>query len=329
MNNITLIIIALNEEFAVNKCLSSMKEMKLNDCEVICIDSGSTDNTISVMKSFQPFFERFRIFSIDGYANAAIARNIGIQNATKEYIFFVDGDVELRERFIIEGLKKIKAGCSAVVGNLEECQYTPDYGRILKKIKSRENIKEEKVIYISGGTFLVTRASVNETGFFDERFENCQDIEFTSRLTKRHKMVSILETMGVHHTIPYYEKSRVKRHFSRRHPVYLGMVFRRNVLSTDMAHVKSFLLNFYHLFKGTLLGLCLVFGFLVVFLVFPTPLDLFIIFSFLVVDILLGLLKKKRIGPRIFMHYVDPLLFLFGLFFNVDPRTKSSIIEVT
>ena len=48
--NISFIIIAANEEFAIKKCLESIDKLPLVNCEIICIDSSPNDYTIDIMK---------------------------------------------------------------------------------------------------------------------------------------------------------------------------------------------------------------------------------------------------------------------------------------
>jgi glycosyltransferase involved in cell wall biosynthesis len=62
--------------------------MILVNCEVICIDSGSSDGTLDIIKSFIGQIENYKIIKISGYQNASIARNAGIEKALKDYVFF-------------------------------------------------------------------------------------------------------------------------------------------------------------------------------------------------------------------------------------------------
>jgi len=158
ISSISFIVIALNEEHSIQKCLLSISSMNMIDCEIICVDSGSTDKTLSIMRKFGSKVENFRIFTIEGYANAAIARNIGIKHAKKEILYFVDGDIELKKDFILEACDKFRIGYDAVTGSLLEYQYTSDYSRVIKKTVRDNTTKKERLGYISGGCFLIKKA---------------------------------------------------------------------------------------------------------------------------------------------------------------------------
>ncbi|MFP4573785.1 MAG: glycosyltransferase family 2 protein, partial [Desulfobacterales bacterium] len=64
IENISFIVIARNEEFGVNKCLESIATMNPVNCEVICVDSDSSDNTLEVMKSYTGKIDNLRVIQI-------------------------------------------------------------------------------------------------------------------------------------------------------------------------------------------------------------------------------------------------------------------------
>ncbi len=61
LRNISFIVIARNESFAIEKCLGSIASMPLTECEVICVDSDSTDKTLDVMKGYIGKIQNYKI----------------------------------------------------------------------------------------------------------------------------------------------------------------------------------------------------------------------------------------------------------------------------
>ena len=142
--------------------------MNLKNCEVICIDSNSSDKTLEVMLFFKDKINSLTVYQIRGDVNVAIARNVGIMSSHKKYIFFVDGDIELEQDFICLALKKLEKGnYMAVTGDLSEIQYSLGYKSVLKKIESRYCLSKEKDIYFSGGNFIAKRKVINDIGLFN------------------------------------------------------------------------------------------------------------------------------------------------------------------
>ena len=63
----------------------------LSDIELICVDDGSTDNSLSILKEYQQSDERVRIIT-ESNAGPSIARNKGLARARGKYVIFLDAD---------------------------------------------------------------------------------------------------------------------------------------------------------------------------------------------------------------------------------------------
>lgn len=97
MVSISLCMIVKNEEAVIGRCLTSVKDLV---DEINIIDTGSTDNTKQIVKEFTD-----RIFDFEWIHHFAAARNFSFQQATKEYILWLDADDVLLE----EDQEKFKA----------------------------------------------------------------------------------------------------------------------------------------------------------------------------------------------------------------------------
>ncbi|MDE7215984.1 MAG: glycosyltransferase, partial [Clostridia bacterium] len=73
------------------ECLKSCRKQTLKDIEIICVDDGSNDNSLSIIKKFAKKDKRIRYISKknSGYGNTM---NVGMDNATGEYIGIVESD---------------------------------------------------------------------------------------------------------------------------------------------------------------------------------------------------------------------------------------------
>ena len=83
---ISVVIPALNEEARIAKCLQVLKAQTKQPREIIVVDGGSTDKTVSIAESFD-----VQVLQ-NPKRHAAAARNIGIQAAKGEIIAFTDAD---------------------------------------------------------------------------------------------------------------------------------------------------------------------------------------------------------------------------------------------
>lgn len=89
---ISIIIPVYNVEKYLAECLDSCINQTLEDIEIICVDDCSPDNSIKILKEYQQKDSRIKIFRHKKNRNLGGARNTGIENATGEYICFVDSD---------------------------------------------------------------------------------------------------------------------------------------------------------------------------------------------------------------------------------------------
>ncbi len=91
---ISVIIPIYNTEKYVEKCVRSIMEQTYTNLEIICVNDGSTDSSLDILKRLQA--EDNRIIIID-QPNAGLgeARNSGIVRASSEWLSFVDSDDSL------------------------------------------------------------------------------------------------------------------------------------------------------------------------------------------------------------------------------------------
>jgi glycosyltransferase involved in cell wall biosynthesis len=91
MSLISVIIPIYNTEKYLSKCLDSVINQTVNDVEIICINDGSTDGSLSILKEYAKKDSRIVIIDKENQGQAA-ARNTGLQISTGKYISFVDSD---------------------------------------------------------------------------------------------------------------------------------------------------------------------------------------------------------------------------------------------
>lgn len=92
-SGISVIMPCYNTEQYVKEALDSIVEQTYKNIEIICIDDGSTDKTLQVLKKYAGEHKEIDI-KIFAHANMrqGYERNFGIGKATKKYIYFMDSD---------------------------------------------------------------------------------------------------------------------------------------------------------------------------------------------------------------------------------------------
>ena len=97
MPKVSVIIPVYNVEKYLRQCLDSVVNQTLKDIEIICVDDGSTDNSLKILKEYAFKDDRFIIIEQKNQG-AGAARNKGLEIATGEYLYFLDSDdfIDLR-----------------------------------------------------------------------------------------------------------------------------------------------------------------------------------------------------------------------------------------
>ena len=91
MIKISVVVPIYNVEKYLAQCLDSILEQSLKDIEIICINDGSKDSSLEILKNYAQKNARILITDKEntGYGNSL---NIGISSAQGEYIAIIEPD---------------------------------------------------------------------------------------------------------------------------------------------------------------------------------------------------------------------------------------------
>ena len=89
---ISVIIIMYNVEKYIDKCLESIINQSYTNLEIICVNNGSTDNSLNIVKKYEKEDNRIKIINYNYNNGPSYARNSGLLEATGDFVSFVDGD---------------------------------------------------------------------------------------------------------------------------------------------------------------------------------------------------------------------------------------------
>lgn len=111
---VSIIVPVYNEEKYLTQCLESIANQTMSSIEVICVDDGSTDNSLSIINEYVQNDNRFKALIQDNLG-AGAARNKGIEIATGKYLMFLDADDYFSKDMIEICLKTIESERSDIV----------------------------------------------------------------------------------------------------------------------------------------------------------------------------------------------------------------------
>ena len=122
--------------------LDSVLDQTLREIELICVDDGSTDRSIDILKEYQERDPRVRIIT-ENNAGPSWARNKGLSRARGEYVIFLDAD-DFFEPTLLASLYELAVRDELDIAITEYDIYNDRRSRFEAKIKGEhEDIFEE------------------------------------------------------------------------------------------------------------------------------------------------------------------------------------------
>ncbi len=184
-NTISVIIPVYNTELYLSRCLDSILNSDYDDLEIICVNDGSEDQSLKILKEYEKKDSRVRVIDIPN-GGVSNARNIGLDMASGEFIAFVDSDDWVhRQYFSVLVYIQRKTGCdiaavkSQKVRNEVE-EFPVDFIKTeIKSFYSEEVLSFDFRAYVWGKMY--KRECIHELRF-DERIDYGEDSSFNFEL---------------------------------------------------------------------------------------------------------------------------------------------------
>lgn len=135
---ISVIVPVYNNEKYVEKCIESIRNQSYDNIEIIIVDDGSTDkNTPLILKKLAEKDKRIKLIRQKN-SGVSMARNKGLDNASGEYVVFVDSDDYVASDYV-EYLFRLVSSHNA------DFAYTSSIFRS----KKEEQVREDKIKIIN------------------------------------------------------------------------------------------------------------------------------------------------------------------------------------
>jgi len=234
------VLIAARDEGAVfEKCCASVEKAVAELAKrtgiraaVVYVDSYSTDGSVAVAKR-----SGFRVARPpDWYYNCANGRTTGYLLTAGEFVMVLDGDMELAEGWLADGLAFLESreDAGGVAGIRDDMRLTgasfsriPNYHRITAPV---QGVGDDV-----GGAFLFRRAALDAAGGFEPAVVPEEDFVLYAQIKKKGwELYRIDRPMIVHWDTKVASASAVIEHlmFSRK-ALVPGVIFRHALLRTD------------------------------------------------------------------------------------------------
>lgn len=114
---VSIVVPAYNVENYIDECMESILAQTYQNIEVIVVNDGSTDDTLNHLSKFEAASEKVKVLTKNN-SGVSASRNLGIDEASGEYVCFVDGDDYIEADHIKYLVEKMETGVDWV-----GCQY--------------------------------------------------------------------------------------------------------------------------------------------------------------------------------------------------------------
>lgn len=203
---VSVVVIAYNEQAYIKKCLTAILNQSFLDFELLIVNDGSTDGTASVINSIHD--ERIRHIRNNKNFGIAESRNVGFKYARGRYIFFTNADCVPIKYWIEEGLKMFKEKrCVGVVGKtFYATAKTTISDRIVEDLEGR---------YYGAYNIAYTKEILDKVGGFDPKYNLCYEDQDIAFRIKRYGEIIFSKDMIVIHQRKKFTPRNLFRHYKR------------------------------------------------------------------------------------------------------------------
>lgn len=133
---ISIIVHVYNCEALLESCLDSLVAQTYKDFEVLIVNDGSTDSSLSICRKYVDMHPGvFRLFSKEN-GGVSSARNLALENVRGEYVCFVDADDYVHKEYLQRLYDLIvENGCEMAM-----CSFVPGNNEVIKLLSQGEII---------------------------------------------------------------------------------------------------------------------------------------------------------------------------------------------
>ncbi|MBI3134179.1 MAG: glycosyltransferase family 2 protein [Bacteroidetes bacterium] len=194
----SVVIPTYNRAHCIANTIQSVIEQTYENWELVLVDDGSTDNTAELVKSWTDSRIRY-FYKTNGERGAA--RNFGAQQATGEYLFFLDSDDLIKPGYLA-------CASELIAATNTKCLHIPYNYRIGEQEKKGPSVsgnpaRYERIQNRFACQVIIHRSCMNAFQFSENRnFKIGEDWYFILLLLSAYKFEIATERLGliVQHT---------------------------------------------------------------------------------------------------------------------------------
>jgi glycosyltransferase involved in cell wall biosynthesis len=229
MARVTVLIPTFNRQKMVVEAVKSVWAQTYTDYELVVVDDGSTDDT---ERHLEPWLPKIRYIKKSNGGECS-ARNVGVRQATSDYVAFLDSDDRWEPRFLDTVMQVVSETPSLGLATTA-CLVFPK--GIQRPRIPKSSIKGELYSFLFQHNFITTSGVVarrdcfEKVGLFDEKLNQAGDYDMWLRIAKEFPIAFLREPL-----CRWYQHSTNVSCHELEHKLCLQQVLENNYDSTRIS----------------------------------------------------------------------------------------------
>lgn len=184
---VSVIVPVYNRENHVANALKSILKQTYSNLEIIVINDGSTDGTLSVIEKFER--NNHGVINIIDQNNSgqAVARNKGIKKARGRYVAFLDSDDTWHPEKLQMQIPLFRDNVGLVYSGINEVDSNGKIIRtVLPEVNMRGSIYYKLLVRnrMTGGSVVLLRSALEKVGLFDPNLKAAENWDLWIRIAR-------------------------------------------------------------------------------------------------------------------------------------------------
>ncbi|MBT2233623.1 glycosyltransferase family 2 protein [Nonomuraea sp. NEAU-A123] len=195
---VSVIVPNYNYARTLELCLSALERQTYPRIEVIVVDDRSTDDSVEIAHR-----HGVRVVVTDTNIGAPAARNLGVEHARGEVLFFLDSDLALAEDVVEHAVNLLTADptLGVVCGTYDPEPLIPD--SLVERYRSLQlhywiSGDEGEITTIYSALFAMRAEVFREVGPLNPALRHSENAEYGHRVTQRYRIVLDNRIRGRH-----------------------------------------------------------------------------------------------------------------------------------
>jgi glycosyltransferase involved in cell wall biosynthesis len=187
MPSVTIVMPVYNHRDYVEESLASLYKQTYRDFEIVAVDDGSTDRSLSILNRHR---NRIRVIE-SNHSGPAAARNRALQATDSEFVAFMDADdlcSRDRLQLQIERLEKLDMVASALTFIDAGGEPLAGYWKCPPEASNDYWASLLERNWIGTPSVTIRRNVLNTSGLFDESFTHAEDYDLWLRIGRQHSI---------------------------------------------------------------------------------------------------------------------------------------------